>query len=66
MSAKQWRLLGLGAVVMSAVAFSACGQKPQASANPAQATPAADDGKALTVYSARAEQLIDGDGDYGD
>ena len=58
MSAKQWRLLGLGAVVMSAVAFSACGQKPQASANPAQATPAADDGKALTVYSARAEQLI--------
>ena len=27
MSAKQWRLLGLGAVVMSAVAFSACGSK---------------------------------------
>lgn len=58
MSAKQWRLLGLGAVVLSAAVFSACGQKSQTTANPAQATPAADDGKALTVYSARAEQLI--------
>ena len=44
MSAKQWRLWGLGAVVLSAAVFSACGQKSHTTANPAQATPAAVDG----------------------